>query len=449
MVKYLHILILLFSALSTYAQQIPPATNSNNNNMPLNQGNVIETETEPVDTVTVNRDRLSKPRQVKPATVKKERRLQKGATRSIEAMPAEPVEAEEKAEEVPAEDATGGALDLNDRMEVDGTLEDEGAYNQQSADYYNAYSGFTINQTQAKYQSGQRTPLPEHQMQMDEAVAYFETNAPNSFEYHYFKYTAGNYDVTRVAHLRKAEKMMPGNSDVHTQLAAYHIINRDADSATLFIDKLTESGRLQRNTLHYAEDLLLSVPENGVLITHGFDDTYSTWKKQQTDGVRSDVKLVSLDFLQSDFYRKLLREDGFKLPNSTVINVNYLQEFCRLNNTKPISISMTTPKEYFLPMKTNLYVTGLVFEYHEDVYNNFERNNALWNSTLKKHLVNNATDEKSKQLSANYLPMLLQIRKVYRQKEEISKVKDVDKAIDKVSLQCKKYEQVQKLKSSY
>jgi hypothetical protein len=295
----------------------------------------------------------------------------------------------------------------------------------------------------------QRSPLPEHQQEMDKAVDYFETNAPNSFEYHYFKYTSGNYDVSRINHLREAEKIMPANSDVHAQLAAYNIIKRNSDSANFYVDKLVNSGRLNTNTLLYAEDLLLSVPKNGVLITHGFDDTYSTWRKQQLDGVRSDVTLISLDFLQSEYYRSLLKKDGFKLPEGDIIDVDYLKSFCELNTSKSIGISMTTPKDYFLPLKSNLYVTGLVFEYHQSTFNNFDRNNELWNSSLTKHLIDGAKDEKAKQLSANYLPMLLQLRKVYGQKGELKKVKEIDEAIDSVSLQCRKYDQVQKLKSSY
>lgn len=76
------------------------------------------------------------------------------------------------------------------------------------------------------------------------------------------------------------------------------------------------------------------------------------------------------------------------------------------------------------------------------------RNDELWNTTHKKHLVDNATDEKAKQLSSNYLPMLLQLRKVYVKTDQ-EKLKQVDEASDKVSVQCKKYEQVQKLKNSY
>ena len=40
-----------------------------------------------------------------------------------------------------------------------------------------------------------RSPSIQQQVQMDQAVDYFEVNAPGSFESHYFKYVAGNYDT--------------------------------------------------------------------------------------------------------------------------------------------------------------------------------------------------------------------------------------------------------------
>ncbi|MCR9173362.1 MAG: hypothetical protein NXI10_12755 [bacterium] len=449
MYRLLQIYILIFSVFSVAAQQespVPATNNStNSNHLELNNNVFNSTSEEKEEEETISLDSLSidadveEVKKVKGASADKQRRLKKTETRSLKPVPSYRSESvESEAEEMPAESAV-----------MEDAASPSPADYQMAPGYQEANYGFTYSKQQATQQTTQRSPSPAQQQEMNDAVGYFATNAPNSFEYHYFTYTAGNYDVTRVEHLRQAEKIMPNNSDVHAQMAAYNIIKRDADSADLYIDKMLSSGRLNENTLLYAEDLLLSVPKQGVLITHGFDDTYSAYKKQQADGVREDVTLISLDFLQSDFYRTLLEEDGFKFPEQDVIDVDYLKSFCELNDSKPISISMTTPKEYFLPIQSNLYVTGLVFEYHQEVYNNFERNDALWNTELTKHLVEEAEDEKSKQLSANYLPMLLQLRKVYDQKEEKQKVKEIDKAIDKVSLQCKKYDQVQKLRSSY
>jgi hypothetical protein len=45
--------------------------------------------------------------------------------------------------------------------------------------------------------------------------------------------------------------------------------------------------------------------------------------------------------------------------------------------------------------------------------------------------------------------MLLQLRKVYHQKGDLKNVKLIDADIDKVGVQCRKYDKVQQLKGAY
>lgn len=309
---------------------------------------------------------------------------------------------------------------------------------------------FTLTKQQAATQRTQRSPSVSQQQQMNDLVETLEKNAPESFEYHYFKYVAGNYNIALIDHLKKAETLRPTNSDVHIQMAAYYLIVKDSKNALLYLEKLVTSTRLNADVIDYAEDLLKSVPENGTLITHGMDDSYATLYVQLSKKIRSDVKWISLDFLQSENYRESLKGEGYKLPTRAIVDVQYLQEFCINNSAKSIAISMTTPKEYLTSIQQNLFVVGLVFEYHTDLtFNNFYKNDYLWNEILVKKLINNATNDKAKQLSSNYLPMLLHLRKVYEQTGEKVKLEKIDKELDKVAVQCKKYEQVQKLKSSY
>jgi hypothetical protein len=285
---------------------------------------------------------------------------------------------------------------------------------------------------------------------MNLVVDDLEQNAPQSFEFHYFKYVAGNYNVELIEHLKKAESLRPQNSDVQIQLAAYNIIVNDSKNAQVYLEKLVKSTRLSQEVVDYANDLLKSTPDNGTLLTHGFEDTYACYYLQTVKKVRADVRLISLDFLQSEKYRTDLKTAGYVLPEKTIIDVAYLHDFCLKNEAKGLAISMTTPKEYFVPLQQNLFAVALVFEYHKELtYNNFYRNDYLWNEELTKTLINNATTEKAKQLSANYLPMLLFLHKTYSETKEIEKIKEIDEAMDKVAVQCKKYDQVKKLKSSY
>lgn len=308
---------------------------------------------------------------------------------------------------------------------------------------------FNATRGNASNQRTQRTPTPEQQKEMDDAVRYFEQNAPDAFEYHYFKYMSGNYDLDLVGHLEKAESIKPNNSDVHVQMAAVSIIKNNIAEALRYMNRLVESERLSASVLQYSEDVLLSAPDSSVLITHGFDDTYGTWYQQNANGVRKDVSLVSLDFLQSEDYREQIKNKGVNVPTRETVDVAFLEEFVDQNQDETVCISMTTPKEYLVPLKDNLYVNGLVLQYSKDAIENMESNEVLWNSTLSKHLVNEAKDDKARSLSSNYLPMLFTLRQYYILQNNNKMVVQIDTVINHLAIQSGKKEQAKKLLKAY
>lgn len=417
----------------------PPVTNSTNNAPAFNYSleELEEVELDTTALIAPKEEKIqieqiqSKEIQAVPARAKSPKRFKK--ERSVKSAPVlDRREADELKMETLSEDVNVTTVESAKALEMKNV----------SSNFSNTYK---ISDTQRT----SRSPSELQQIQMNQAVTYFEQNAPGSFESHYFKYVSGNYDTDLYSDLKAAEAIRPENSDVHVQMAGYFMIEDDADSALIYIDKLRESNRLTDNVIDYSGDILRSVSDEGALITHGFDDSYGTYYAQNSAGVRSDVTLISLDFLQSDTYKEELKEKGYDLPKSEVVDVDYLAEFCALNVDKNLSISLTTPKEYFQAIQDKLYVVGLVFEYHVDSFDNFSRNDYLWNNSMEKGVIMNPIDEKGKQLSANYLPMLLHLRRVYQITGEDEKMKEVDEVSDRVSVQCRKYEQVQKVKSSY
>jgi hypothetical protein len=308
---------------------------------------------------------------------------------------------------------------------------------------------FSNVKAQSSIQRTQKTPTADKQSKMDETVDYLQSAAPESFEYHFFNYLAGNYDVSRFASLQKAYQLQSYNQEVQLQMAAYYWITGNKSKTLEFLNLLVKSNRISLETIQYSKDILLSAQENGTLITHGIDDTYGCLYLQLNENLRTDVTLISLDFLQSEAYQSNLKLKGYSIQNSKLIDVNYLKKFTTDNENKLISISLTTPKEYFQSIQEQLYVVGLAFEFHSQSFNNYYKNEYLWNEVLEKKVANSAQSEKAKSLSSNYLLMLLQLRDVYINQKENQKVKEIDKEIDKISIQSKKYEQVQKIKKKY
>lgn len=311
---------------------------------------------------------------------------------------------------------------------------------QQSATQFQQY------QTQSTYMRSQRTPSSTQQSQMDQAVKKMELENNTSFEYNFFKYVSGNYNISWINYLKEAERLRPNNSDVQVQMAGYYMITENQKVSLEYLKKIAQSGKLAKEAIHYSHDLLKSVPQNGVLLTHGYEDTYSSMYTQLNSAVRKDVQIISLDFMQSEVYRKNIEAKGFKIPSSKLIDVAFMNEFCKLNASKNIAISMTTPKEYLAPLKSNLYTVGLVFEYHLSEFNNFYKNEQLWSNELDKSSIENTTSPKARELSANYLPMLLMLRKNYQETGKNEQVKQLDVIIDRIAVQVNKYEQVRKLK---
>ncbi len=293
-----------------------------------------------------------------------------------------------------------------------------------------------------------RSPSAVQQFQMDQNVADLKRKAPESFEYHYFSYVSGNYDTARFEHLAKAEHIRPENADVQLQMLAYGMITGNQKMQQNYADKLVNSGRLAREVLTYDRDMLNSVPPGGFLVTHGTDDTYGAVYQQLIEGVRTDVTIVSLELLQSAVYRDQLRAKGLAIPDRKEVDVTYLEQLCRKNTDKLVSLSMTIPKEYLLPLKKQLFVWGLTFRYAENLEDNFDGNETLWQGVLDRDFPQNAVTEKARELAANYLPMLFVLRTVYQRNNRQDLLDETDAAINRVATQCNKYEAVQKLKKT-
>ncbi len=304
-------------------------------------------------------------------------------------------------------------------------------------------TSFLKNKKLAATQITSRTPTLEQQAEMNTAIDYYKLNAPESFEYHYFTYIAGNYNLDFIMHLEKAKELKPTNSDVIVQMAAYHTIISDTSASTKELSQLVQMGKIEADVLTYDNALLNSVSTNGVLLTHGFDDAYGSFYLQQNNNVRNDVKIVSLDLMQSKVYRDSLKKDGFQIPNSQVVDVQFFQDFCAQNQSKNLNLSLTFPKPYLQPQINQLEVQGLVYVFKDPSKNMASENQKIWKTLSLSKSFENVNTEKGKQLTANYLPMLFYLRDLYEKQNKKNEIPPIDKAIEKIGIQTNKLKQIQ------
>lgn len=286
----------------------------------------------------------------------------------------------------------------------------------------------------ANSQNKQRTPSEQQQQIMDQQVKELGDIDPNSFEYNLLYYSSGNYEVAREKALKRAEDISPNNQEVLKFCAANSIVKGDTINAKKYLNKIKEQGLIQVESIDYTQDLLYSSPENSTIITHGYSDSYGAYFNQLNNSIDKDKTVISLDFLQSAAYRKLLQKKGFKIPNQNTVDVAYLKSFCALNTNKNLYLSMTIPKEYFEPIQNNIFVSGLLFEY------NSKSNQAtayhwldnLWYEKMNKRVLNNYNSTMSYSLGMNYLPMLIYLQEFHKLDDDQTKYNQLTQEIIKI-----------------
>jgi hypothetical protein len=303
---------------------------------------------------------------------------------------------------------------------------------------------FSIVYDETRTQRNQRNPTVIQQEYLNKTLQTVKSIDSTSFDYYLMKVKAGNYDVNNHYYLVKANDLNSSHPDVQKQFLAFYIINGDTSSTEIMLKNQVTNKEISTEFINYGIDLLNSTPQNSTLITHSFEDTYSVLLHQLNNQMRQDVTIINLDFCQSKKYRDLLVDKGYKFDYNGTIDTRFLADFVSLNSTKNIALSMTLPKDYFLNQSVELGICGLVFiptyESNIDDYNQ-----RLWENQLTKKVLFVDTD-KGKQLSKNYLPLLLELSQLYEAKKQFDKKREIDDWITKIGKKTNVSDQLKKLK---
>jgi len=275
-------------------------------------------------------------------------------------------------------------------------------------------SSFSLVRQKSKLSNFQRTPLLSEQQEMDAKVKQLELLSPNSWEYQLAFFSAGNYNLERAPAMEQAFELNPENTEVQKQYFSLKYIQKDTLMASELLSNMSVNDVISLEVERYTNDVLTSCTMNSTLITHGFEDTYGALFNQFSHQIRSDVKVISLDFLQSPQFRKELEGQGYVLPKSTKIDVAYLSQFCFLNAEKDLLLSVTVPRNYLEPLSKKLFPVGLTFQYAERPADDLPiRQENLWFYQLNKYGLNEG-EERSK-FAINYMPMLMYLEAKYVQ----------------------------------
>ena len=273
---------------------------------------------------------------------------------------------------------------------------------------------------QSRMQSTTRMISPESQSKMILELEKIEEDENAKFEYNLYQYTLSNYDVSKEVFINKAEKIRPNDERVLLQKIANECAKGDSISTRKYLMKLSQNQTLDKETIDYAQDVLISAEGNDLLITHGTKDTYGAIYHQMYRPNNSSTKImvVSLELMRSDAYRKLLSQRGIKFPKSNEINTAFFKSFCALNSNKKIAVSLTLPLDYLKTISPYAVPFGLVLitgGQKELCLSDLEK---LWVSKLNKRNLTLHKSQQAKNYAKNYGPTQQLLRRYEEQKME-------------------------------
>ncbi|MDR0802097.1 hypothetical protein [Fluviicola sp.] len=304
---------------------------------------------------------------------------------------------------------------------------------------------FETNYSNSRHQLYRRSPSPQELSNMRQSAQLYSAVLPESFENYFYNYLLNKYNPQQFPELEKAAILNPNQTEVQQELAVYGIATNNrklSDSVTL---QMINQNKITEGILAYAADLVNSVPGNSTLLLHGYTELISANYQVNLQN-RTNIELISADLMQSPAYQENLSSKGFIMPGSTYVDTTFVREFCSLNASRNICLSMSFPKEYFQGISQSLNPVGLTFAYNSTIPDRNAWNMNLVQSVWKKDLLGISKDAQSDALSANYLPTLISIEQLYREYNRSEEAKEMSQLILSVATRAKKTGQLSKIK---
>jgi hypothetical protein len=261
-------------------------------------------------------------------------------------------------------------------------------------------------------------------MDLDNIVNEMEKEVPESFEYNDAKvWNDGYQDDQNDKYLFKAYELAPDRPEVYSSLVNYYEMKRDKVKEQEICKKWYDSNDQSPNLLNYNYNVLMSLEDNGILITNGDNDTYPLWILQYVLGVKKNVMVVNIHLITVDSYRKRLYEennipaDAFKAlenPEQESI-INYLIT----KSNRPVYFANTLSTGYYKNFEKDLYIVGLAFKYSKESFdnmavtrNNYERKFLV--DYLKVGFQNDFSETIMSSMDMGYLPFLIKLYDHYK-----------------------------------
>lgn len=250
--------------------------------------------------------------------------------------------------------------------------------------------------------TGSKTYQADEQAQLDRIEQLLAENAPNSFEFHLVKYINGRHDFDLASNLMEAERLQPDNAQLVPELFAYHYINGNQPETKTQARKILRV--VGQSTIEYYQEMVAD-PAVTMIILSGEQDALPALALQEIGKIRSDVKLINLDFLLNASYLKEVNATyGLGMMKFLGNEKKYISALLQ-NAGSGAAISTTVHQAYLSRSSNQIFITGLVYRYK--IFNQILLLDQFWKRAQKDLKDQTFANRSERKLYRNYIPPLL------------------------------------------
>lgn len=225
------------------------------------------------------------------------------------------------------------------------------------------------------YQAAHYANLFGHQPAFDVADIHQRAEkvlTEQDFALHYIRIRRTQQTEERWTNLLAAHRADPNRPEAYAGLVVYHLIREEMAQVKSFLQKMDAGLPFPRGVLAWSQNQLNSVEKNGVLLTHGDNDTYGTLLLQNAYDLRADVQVINLALFQNfpNYRTWVCRKIGISVPDGATLASGEQTFDAILATDRPVYLGVGADEHLISAKADQLYLTGLAFRHSETPFNN-------------------------------------------------------------------------------
>lgn len=259
--------------------------------------------------------------------------------------------------------------------------------------------------TTSKFKGSREHP-DSIQTQLKSIADQIKNAAPQSYAAQFLNYQMEGKSEKGLQYLDQAYLLNP-SPDLYDDKLAEAVIRKNQVQITEFVNKIDKATLFSKSIMVYNRNVLNSIEEGGVLLTYGYEDTYPIIVIQQKEKLRTDVKIVCIEWLRNESYY-LEVKDLLHLKSKTYKDeFTFIGEALTKSNPK-IYLGLTLPPYLIKSKLKELYCTGLALKYSKSEFNNIDDLKENFDTKFDK-----SSMFQSDKINRNYLLPLGVLEKYY------------------------------------